>query len=680
MVSKTQTTAAVPGKCTQHLVRWLLLILLLGAGLRLVWLGRASLMIDEINVVRDAMAQPGATRIFQQELQRFHWYRCLPMFMVPVQWFGQLLRGEGPLPPDWLSRLPFALLSIAGLGWYYLIGRRLGGEKMGIWALLLAAISPYHIYYSREAYAYAYVIFFSAGVIWAALEILARMPSRNGWPWRYAFGYMLLGSGLLQSHLTSLIFLSLWSVVWPMAAWRMHGWRALFSPYRVLCWLLTLIVPYILFSPFLIRLLSHGYSSTDSPQAVFFSLKSVLAILGRMGWGQAWWALLPFAAVLIFGLHRSLRRDNLPSRVLVLTLLVQAVLYVACQGVYQVISRSMFQVRYFSNVFPMVLILMAVGVAHAWDLRTPGGWKKTTVYAGTGIVLAGLLFTDGLIIALKCRGYNYKGMAQWISKHVPEGGVYVHSSIFEMRGVPNLYPAPGRIGTFTSANSTAEDNQRDPPPQRTAFFFDRFPLAYFVEIAPADILVPDSASWIIPRERLFMRQEWLGDRAWELLVKLKTLPPGDVQINQGNMHKVLFSYNLPEDLPELARKNRRSFYHSFGSGWQYRKEYQAGINRDWMALADAGKLLLGNVLDREQKISLTLSAMVQSGGVELEITGSQGSSFLFTQQLPEGFRDITVAEIVLKPGENHFNVTARPLTPLGRGQFFLFDLKLKPSA
>lgn len=671
--------APVPAEIQRPMI-WLLMIIITGAILRLAWLGMASLQIDEINIIRDAMAQPGAFQIYQQELQRFHWYRCLPMFMVPIQWFGRLWQGQGAFPPDGLTRLPFALLSIAGLGWYYLIGRRLGGVKTGLWAALLATISPYHLYYSREAYAYSYILFFSAGVLWASLEILARAGAGRNWPWRYALAYMLLASGFLQSHLTALVFLSVWSLAWPLAVWRAHGWRELFSPRRFFCWVLTLGFPYVLFAPFLIRLLTHGYRSTDSTQAVFFSFRTVLALLGRMGWGQAWWALMPFVAVLAFGIYCGLRKSAKDFRLPIFLLLAHGVLYVIGQGIYQTMTQSRFEVRYFSGVFPVLSVLAALGTAHLWDFSTKGGWRRNTVYAGTALLLAWLLFNDGLILALKCRGYNYKGIAQWIMKNVPEGGVYVNSSIYEMRGVPNGYPTPGRTGTFTSANSTAEDNERDPPPQRTAFFFERFPLAYFVEIAPADILVPDSAAWFIPRDRLFMRHEWLGDRAWELLVALKTLPPGDVQINQGNMHKVLFSYNLPEDLPELARKNGRPFYHSFGSGWQYRKEYQAGVNRDWMELEGKGDLLLGSLLDQDQKVTLTLSAMVSPGGTQLGVSDRNGNMPAVTLQLQEGFQEIPIADLVLKPGENHFDLKTLPARPLARGQLFLFDLKINPSA
>lgn len=130
------------------------LILVVGFGLRLLGLEQypAGVNQDELSNIYDgyAIAQTGADR------WGLHW---------PV-----ILRGFGQLdyrPPmyAWLSagmvqlfgfsvfagRLVSALAGCASLGLVYLVARRMSGRLFAYFAVLLAALSPWHLLFSRTA-------------------------------------------------------------------------------------------------------------------------------------------------------------------------------------------------------------------------------------------------------------------------------------------------------------------------------------------------------------------------------------------------------------------------------------------------------------------------------------------------------------------------------------------------
>lgn len=642
-----------------------------GLFLRLAWLGRASLQIDEIVTIRDALAQPNLASIYQTELQRFFWYRVLPLFMFPIHWMGLLWHGTEGFPPEWLLRLPSALVGAATIPLCYLLGKELGGRRVGWMAMVFAAISPFHIYYSREAYAYGYVMFFCAGVLWMSLRLL-----QHDWkgskllPWKIGLGYVVFAIGFVHSHLTAMLFLSSWTIVLMAFVVRRCGWRDFLKPTNLFFLGLVGGIPYLVFSPFLLQLLSHGYKSTDAGAVtVYFSAASVRTLFGRMGWGEAWWSLVPFAAVLIAGIRWLFSNRNDRSRDLALALLIQLALYIVFQAVYQNQTHSRFEIRYFSSVFPILTVLAASGLVFAHSYFSGAGGARKAVGILLFVVLAGWVsLGDGLVVALKSRGYNYKDMARWIRENVPEGGVYAQSVIFEMRGVPNVYPTPGRTATFVSANATDDDSRRYPLVGLMRSFFTLNPQAYLMEIAPADLLAPEVGSPSIPRNELFARQVWLTDPAWEWLIRLKVLPCGEVQKNSANMPKILVSWNEPGDIQALATRNNRPFYHVWGPQWRYLKQTDGSprMNSNWMGVSGNGQLMVGNTTPEGRSVLLQLTA-ISPAGCSLTVTGPDGAPLVKDVAIGER-PDVLEVPVFLPPSAAQalsFNVKPRTFTSAG---------------
>ncbi|NOU36680.1 MAG: hypothetical protein HOO88_07910 [Kiritimatiellaceae bacterium] len=681
-------------EATMHRKRDYAFMTILGVGLilRLFWLGRASLQIDEIVTIRDAIFQSDISAIYQTELQRFHWYRVLPLFMVPIHYVGKWLGVSQGFPPEFYLRLPGALISCLLIPLMYWLTRTLAGRRAGLIAMLLAALSPFHTYYAREAYAYGYLMFFSTGMLWCSLRILMEDWRKDAVPWRWLVGYAVFASLFLQTHLTATVFLSVWTPIFGLALiWR-HGLPALWKRGRLFLLGLMMGLPYLLFSPFLIRLLTSGYKSTDvGAGTYYFTPAAALTLVSRMGWGEAWVTTLLFVLVAGWGIYRIARisrKDVVHTAGMIL--LLQAIIYVAFQATYQIQTNSRFEVRYFCSLFPILIAFAGVGVDALFSglfAKTKGGVslsggmvRRTAGITLAAILVSWLLMNDLLVIGLKSRGYNYKDMAQWIGRNVPEGGLYANMSIYEMRGVPSAYPTPGRQATFVSANGTTQDFLMNPVPGLTRDLFSLQPNACLLEITPYDILVPEQGQPPIPRDELFMRHIWLVDNAWEWLVRLKTLPTGERQAVSIHMPKVLISWNEPGDAFALAARNKQAFSHEWGPQWRYAKQTDSSprLNMNWMSLSGVGQMLLGNTGTNLATAAIKLK--VFSPGCRVTVRDSAGGSLISGVDISGGPGILNIPSVSLVPGTNFFTFQVTPRSANVGGELFVNQISIEAVA
>ncbi len=629
-------------------------ILAFGALIRFLWLGRASFMIDEINVVRDAATQPGYAAIFNTELDRFTSLHRLPLLMFILRFVFQTIGYTSSFPPEWLARLPFAIFGTLSLPLFYLLGKSLKNRAVGLWCMFLAAVSVFHSFYSREAYDYSMVMFFAVGTLWAGVELLRCefKPVRAG-AWLIA-SYLFFSTGLLQSHLSGLLFLGPLNVLMFLLLFLSPAGM---KGKQLGRWLVLMGAAYVVFLPFLLRLFG-GFETTESPLAKQFTPAAVPALLGRMGWGEFAWTIAPFLVFLLAGLAGiRLVRDR-TERLMLILLAVELLAYFAIQSWMLRVSR--FEVRYYSALFPLLIVFVALGIEYAvtWFSvkvpRVPVAGLRVAIALPLLLWLAPSLWS---VCTLQTRGYNYKGIAAWINKNIPPNGAYAFYNVYEMRGVPSAYPTPGRMATSAAVWSSGDDYNRVQPPKRAASLFSRFPQIYFVEIAPDDLLAPETGAESLPREQLFMRHEWLLDPAWDRLLQFRTFPLSEVQLNATNASRTLISWNQPEDMASLARKHGRELYFYFGDGWQYARDQQMN---NWMVIQSLGSLYLGNVGENTVTGTLRISAMAPSGGAQLSITDAKGATLLEHALFRSEFRNETVTNIVLPSGVSRFDLQVLP--------------------
>ena len=98
--------------------------------------------------------------------------------------------------PTWSIRLPSLVFGVATVPVTWMLGARIAGRVGAALAAALVALSPFHVYYSTEARAYAVAIFFVALVMLAVLSV---RPGERRW-------WVVLGvatAGALYSHYTA---------------------------------------------------------------------------------------------------------------------------------------------------------------------------------------------------------------------------------------------------------------------------------------------------------------------------------------------------------------------------------------------------------------------------------------------------------------------------------------------
>lgn len=661
-----------------HLYLFLFILLSIGLFLRLLLLGQSSYWIDEIVTIRDAITQGSIADVIRTDLNRFVWYHCLPFLLVVQRVFIKMVGFSGPFPPEWASRLPFALLGTASLPLSYLLGKSVRDRNVGMWTMFLVTFSVFHVFYSREAYSYSLLIFFALGTLWTGIQLIQLSFDNTRRRWAFALGYMFFSSGLLQSHLSALLFLAPWNVLMASALIRKVGWRALLRGPRLCFWVLTFGMAYLLFLPFLLRLFS-GYTTTDSASAVHFSWSVIPTLLGRMGWGESSWTLLPFILFLAIGFFNALRYLRKKHDLAGILIALQLVLYFVLQSWMINRTQSRFEVKYYSALFPLLIVLTAMGIAQAvsWIGCRVRRIPLMAVRIALIVILLGWLSPSlWLVVNYKTRG-NYKAIAKWINENLPDNAIYAFINVYELRGVPAVYPTPGRYGSFPAVWSTTDDYARLHVRERLLSFFQRFPLAVFVEPCPVDLLGPPPAEnetriEPLPRSQMFARQEWLEDKCFQTLVSLKTYPLGEVQWTSALIDRVLISYNKPEDLPVLARKRGEKFYHYFGPNWRYLKDAQWN---DWRYIERSGIIVAGNATGKEQIAKLTMKLMSQPCECRLSVFGSNGSLLAQDLSVKPEIQDLTIPNIILSPGDNRIELRVKRRES-SRGSLFLYSCGL----
>ncbi len=162
----------------------ILLCLIIGGYLRVWRIGSQSLWFDEVfsrnvavgsdilSIVRDGVAGDVHPPLYFASLNL--WVALTGDSDVALRMFG-------------------ALTALLALPAFYHLAKLMFGERAGLIALALAAISPLQVYYAQEARQYALSITLAA---WAAVGLIRLIHGkRYGWPL-----YVLAGVGALYTH------------------------------------------------------------------------------------------------------------------------------------------------------------------------------------------------------------------------------------------------------------------------------------------------------------------------------------------------------------------------------------------------------------------------------------------------------------------------------------------------
>lgn len=400
---------------------FIIVILLLGAGLRFYDLGGKSMWDDEVITVQIAQKD---LRHIGQELGQIPNNPALHYWLV--HFFLKLGSGND----EFWARLPSALFGIAAIPFLYLLTRALFGKKSALVAIALLAFSPLHIYYSQEARAYTQFTFFSLLSFYFFFEIL-RQDSR-----KWEVGYVLSSTLSLYTHYFAIFYL-LAQVVIVLLFFglekRKVRWGLRFPALWALIVLLCIPIARLVLAQQ--RLLSGpGMSIGDwtAPliaERVKLSWPVLLSLAGAQNQ-------IPIALLLLgmfgFGLYSVLRRHAKLALFLLIWLVVPFL-----GGMAVLEKRWFFHVRYFIPMTIPFIVVAAVGIHRVvrlfslvifrLDLKYGDSCTKNAKTDNQIImtILASLLvvsiFWPSLAAYYKTEKQNLKGAKEYVKGHMLPG-------------------------------------------------------------------------------------------------------------------------------------------------------------------------------------------------------------------------------------------------------------------
>ncbi len=333
-------TSRFQPKPPPHLLRWAALaVLLVAVGLRAYRLAAQSFWYDEgTSVVLAARDLPTIARDAAADIHPPLYYFLLHYW---IGWFGNSEVGARSLS---------VLLGAALVALTWLLGRRLFGPTVALAAALLAAVSPFAVYYAQETRMYTQAALLGAAsfltmlayldavtedagrgtkeriplsvrpsnarhLLWerrqrrpfAALRVTVEATEPHDDVARAAVGrrqatvmlvtYILVTIGALYTHYFAFTAPLAANLVFALAALRRRAWRSL------AVWVGAQLVVAVAFLPWLLRSLEgiRNWPAVSQPFTLPFLIADSLRVFG-LGRGAEWspWALL-FAALALVG-------------------------------------------------------------------------------------------------------------------------------------------------------------------------------------------------------------------------------------------------------------------------------------------------------------------------------------------------------------------------------------------
>ncbi len=191
-------------------IPWVLLaILLLGWGLRVFYLGQLSIWLDEAYTIYTAQQELPSLLRFVAALEH------PPLYFVLLRAWTWIA-GGGSFAWRMLS-VASGMLGIAGT---YLLARRLVSAPVAAVAALLVALSPYHVWYSRDVRMYE--LYYALAMLACALFV-GGVQTGSRWAWA---GYAAVSlAGLYTINMMALVFVV--QLVYGLLYWRRAAGRIL---------------------------------------------------------------------------------------------------------------------------------------------------------------------------------------------------------------------------------------------------------------------------------------------------------------------------------------------------------------------------------------------------------------------------------------------------------------------
>lgn len=341
--------------------RWLILLTLVGALVRIIGIGQ-QLWYDEITTLVQSVRQPLIDIVTRYESQNVHMLYSVQA-RISISIFGEHI---------WSLRLPAFLFGVATIPLLYFYARAVTTPRESLFASALLALSYHHVWFTDNARGYTMMVFWTL-----ASTLLFLRAGRDGrvklWP-AYAL-VMALG---LYTHLTMAFVLAAhvlvfaWALTKPArrdADLKRQGWL----PLRA--FVMTGVITLLLYAPILPKLFSKTVGQTDAQVQSDWTnpLWLLLEILHGVSGGRNLWlvgaALLLAGAITIAGVVSYWKESRNVALLMILPGAITAVVMLA-------VSHNLWPRFFFFSIgFAFLFLLRGVSVFADW-LGHGQAWAK----------------------------------------------------------------------------------------------------------------------------------------------------------------------------------------------------------------------------------------------------------------------------------------------------------------
>jgi mannosyltransferase len=139
---------------------------------------------------------------------------------------------------EFALRFPSVAAATLALPLFYALARVLLSREAGLWAALLAAFSPFYLWYAQEARMYTWVVVLSLASVYALLLLLGHAPR-----WRDYLVYATVTLALTYTHYSGFLLLAFEGIVYGVVQLRRRP-RATLIILGLLAVALVPLVPY----------------------------------------------------------------------------------------------------------------------------------------------------------------------------------------------------------------------------------------------------------------------------------------------------------------------------------------------------------------------------------------------------------------------------------------------------
>jgi 4-amino-4-deoxy-L-arabinose transferase-like glycosyltransferase len=630
---------------------WALFVVALAV--RLWALGRAELWQDEaifVNIMSNPAQSPS-------EVARNYWQILISMAQMPfagilqnlwmhllTPWFGD----ETVRQTFWL-RLPMALAGALAVPGILLVARRVLDRPAAWCAALMSAFFLFPVYYSREAYCYAYILLFSSYGLYFWLRALEEDRRRS------AVGFFVCMVGMAYSHLAGVICLgALLAATGGGWLWRLFrhdtaGTRRIFRV-GVAGGLAFLAV-----SPYFLHFVLHNTAHTqaanpvaipvilnDSLSKMFLGTRPLASILA--------WILF---AVGLFTLVRTKTRA-IPARLLAAATLLGFLLLAVATHRSQYISA-----RYFSPLMAAFYLLFAAGLSGVanWCPRRRSPRIALFSWTGAALLIHALFFLPPYY-KLTAKSVDFGAIARWINANLAPGTPYLMESAYELRFVGDYFPTPGKIGAAPYVHGGGPEELHRLH-ARQIDFMTRFPEAPFIESAHHGAGSAQGI-WDWP-QRNFRQHVRLSNDALRHLIQRGIYPGEPRRTLQETEFRTDIYYNTAADQLDVARAATLPALFRF-NGWQTAGQPVSPQETDYFRFrpASRGTIQLVNLtgIPLRGRIRLEIALAAPPSAAEISLRLPQGAPLTFRRSAGM-FHTLETPELEFPPGETAFEASGQ---------------------